>query len=195
MDSEPHWAQIISYLYRSETGRVPAPVYQWNEDPPGINDEHSFVTELGLSRQEAAKALFHATDNGFLELIFTPKSDSPENIDGENLEFDMFRATHPRRSHSLQKYALVLSRKGFEIAHEREMNIQRRKHEDIQRNLNKLVAAFTLLLGFSVALQVAIEVVELDSLFNQLILFAGIALMFMGSYRVLTAPDEWFLQG
>jgi hypothetical protein len=171
---DPDWAKIISYLYESETGRVQAPIYERGETS-GITGSHPFVEELDLTRKEAADALFQANEFGFLEL--THQSEGV--IESEDLVFDMFKPKYPKRDSDLHEYALRLSKRGFDVAHEREM-------KQNQSRINVSIAILTTFLVMGSTLQGVSAFLAQDEFVNQIVLI-GIMLVVL-SLAVILFP-------
>lgn len=147
--SEPNWAKIIGYLYHSRTGRVEPPIYERGESH-GVIRSHPFVEELDLSKKEAANALFQANEFGFIEL----KHHKEGIIKAENLKFDMFKKGSPELNSDLAEYALRLSNKGFDVAHDREQNKEQKSINKDIRNLTKIIALTAILQGLAAVFSV-----------------------------------------
>lgn len=152
MGDDQNWAKLVSYLYNSETGRLQAPLYE-PYDPRGLNSNHEFVNKLNLDRKDAADALFQVVEFGLIELTY----EGTETIGPSELEFNMFEENNPDRNYPLHMYAVGLSEKGFDVAHQRAIqNRQEKKEEEFrsfQKINNLLVMMFTVILGVSASIQ------------------------------------------
>lgn len=156
---DPDWAKIISYLYESRTGRVEAPIYELGETS-GITANHPFVEELDLTRKKATDALFQANEFGFLELTHQTEG----TIESDNLVFDMFKPKYPKRDSDLGEYALRLSKKGFDVAHEREV-------KQNQTENSQAIIILTIVLAFAAITDLAINATIGMGLSSDLLIF------------------------
>lgn len=124
---EPDWAKVLSILYAEEDS-----IYR--EIKGELSESHDLVTESGLETDKVEAALAFLRDQGLVE-TGGAGHEVPEG-GGEA------RATH---------IEYELTEKGFEVAHEREL-------QNKQETQNRIVAAFTVLVGISALVQ-AVSVV------------------------------------
>lgn len=136
--SDPDWAKVLSALYAEEDS-----VYR--EIKGELSESHDLVTESGLQTKNVDGALAFLRDQGL--------------VDTEGAGHEVPESGGEARSTHI---GYELTEKGFEVAHEREL-------QNKQATQNRIVAAFTVLVGISALVQ-AVSAVPTESVLMQGIL-------------------------
>jgi hypothetical protein len=126
------WQKVLNAMY--EHGLV------WSVDAD-IDESHPAVKETDLSEERAKEALSFLSEAGLIGRIQAgAKADYPREMTVGISEEARRRGTH-----------IGLTTEGFNVAHERELRNQQETH-------NRILAAFTVLVGISALVQ-AVSVV------------------------------------
>lgn len=149
--SDPDWAKILSYLYEEQEEI-------WYLD--SIPDSSDIVEETGLPPEEIEEYLFDMHDLGLLE-----KSVQTQPDYSNNLEY-------------VDPIAFSISSKGFDVAHDREMNAN-------QQRTNIGIGILTVFLAIGSLLQGYSAFLSHDGLIDQLFLLIMIALLVIFGLHVV----------
>lgn len=159
---EPDWAKVLSVLYAEENS-----VYR--EIQGEISESHDLVTKSGLATDNVEGALAYLRDQGLVETEFAGHEVS--EFGGE------VQSSH---------IGYELTQKGFDVAHEREMNIRQEKHD-------RVISAFTVVLGAAALVQAR---VALDTLpYPQSVLISGFMIFVMIAMLIVLRGHVEFLTG
>lgn len=186
MASAPHWAQLIRYLYITDSGVVKAPIL--DRSSKKINEDHPFITDIELEQSEVVEGLSYVSENGLVELV--------SEVDGlivesEDMNLGMFAIGSPFRKGRIETSAIRLSTKGFGVAYERERRERQVEWQSTQNRINTLVGAFTVVLGVGVGIQAIIMLSEASRTAQGLSLFlAAFALLVVVLYQLSKEPQK-----
>ena len=117
----PNWAKVLNVLYNEEDSL-------YREFEGGLSETHDLVTKSGLDSDRVEDALVFLRDQGLVE---------QSSAGNKRAQTGELQSTHI-------EYALT--QKGFEVAHNREMNLRQEKHD-------RVISAFTVFLGLSAIFQ------------------------------------------
>ncbi|WP_157969359.1 hypothetical protein [Haloplanus rubicundus] len=95
---------------------------------------------------------------------------------------------HGKGSHVRQ---LRLTKRGFEVAHERELMEKQQETMEQQRETNQNLAFFTLILAFAAIIQTIAAALQLDNPSNQLLLLLIILVLTIAIAFYQSNPREW----